>query len=223
MLKPNFCMILCTKITFCGLKHKTMTKHTVKCAAMSIKSSNWENINGVRRCRGARLLFKSKSSNFQRWFHVQGIKTLNKFFEKKERPNVPPVFAKVVLHLCQFCFLLPSFLPRFSSLVVALESLHHEQLPEILRGKFLDILAVVVDLPCWRVATCIHTPPQQRAQHKCTHPQKYTYIQAGGREQISGEQSKHKDQNVVRRRRRAEQLETATKRAVWVGDWVNKL
>lgn len=63
---------------FCGFKHKTMTKHTVKCAAMSIKSSNCENINRVRRCRDARLLFKSKLSNFQRWFHVQGIKTFRK-------------------------------------------------------------------------------------------------------------------------------------------------
>lgn len=47
-----------------------------------------------------------------------------------------------------------------SSLVVALQSLDHEQLPQILRGEFLHVLAVVVDLPCWRVAACTHAAPR---------------------------------------------------------------
>lgn len=70
-------------------------------------------------------------------------------------------------------FPLPSFFPHFSSLIVALESFHHEQLPQILRGKFLHVLAVIVDLPCWRAATCIHAPPQQNIG---THTRTKTYI-----------------------------------------------
>lgn len=130
--------------------------------------------------------------------------------------------------LCRF------FRPRFSPLVVALESLRHEQLPEVLRGEFLHVLAVVVNLPCWRVATCNHAPPHKNTN---THPQTYTCIHLytdmhtnrrrreregeGEREnsstakhQISEERSKRKDQNVVRRRGRDEQRETAGKGAV---------
>lgn len=119
------------------------------------------------------------------------------------------------------------FLSVVFLLVVALESLRHEQLPEVLRSEFLHVLAVVVNLPCWRVATCIHAPTHKNTN---TRPQKQTYIhmyiplytdihkqaRAGGGEknsstakhQISGEQGKRKDQNVVRRRRRAEWCET---------------
>lgn len=41
--------------------------------------------------------------------------------------------------------------------------------------------------------TAKNTRPQM---HTATETYIHTYIQAGGREQISGEQSKHKDQNV---------------------------
>lgn len=67
---------------------------------------------------------------------------------------------------------LPKPLRSFISvLVVALESFGHEQLPEVLRGEFLHVLAVVVNLPCWRGATRIHTPPYDTTQH----PQKHMY------------------------------------------------
>lgn len=76
-----------------------------------------------------------------------GIKTMNKFLGNEHWRSLPPVAAEVVLHLHYRSF------PPCSPLVVALESLRHEQLPEVLRGEFLHILAVVVNLPCWRVAT----------------------------------------------------------------------
>lgn len=123
---------------------------------------------------------------------------------------------------------------------MALESLRHEQLPEVLRSEFLHVLAVVVNLPCWTEATCVRAPPHKNTNK---HPQKYTYIhtyihsfvrtqtctQTGGggrggggvgdnsstaKHQISGEQSKRKDQNVVGGRRRAERCETAGKGVV---------
>lgn len=117
---------------------------------------------------------------------------------------------------------------------MALESLCHEQLPEVLRGEFLHILAVVVNLPCWSVTTCIHTPPYKRHKHAPTemyrqtrththvHRRQHMYTdgarnQAGVGEKTAAQQnselvwsrSKRKDQNVVGRRRRAEQRETA--------------
>lgn len=101
-----------------------------------------------------------------------------------------------------------------SALVVALESFGHEQLPEVLRGEFLHVLAVVVNLPCWRGATCVHTPPYdtmqppQKHMHRHTHTDLHKHKQAeevgketAAQHQISGERSKRRDQNVVRRRR----------------------
>lgn len=129
----------------------------------------------------------------------------------------------------------PSFAHSSSllSLVVALESLRHEQLPEVLRGEFLHVLAVVVNLPCWWVATFIHEPPHRNTN---THPHKHTYIhlytdmhtnrrrreRGGGGGRIAAQQNiklvgsrvNGRIRNVVKRRRRAEQRETAGKRAV---------
>merc|ERR1719369_638663 len=92
------------------------------------------------------------------------IKTMNKFSGNLRR-------AQCSSSRCQggFASLLPFFFspsvrlislsriffhPRFSLLVVALESLRHEQLPEVLRSEFLHVLAVVVDLPCNK--QCVH-------------------------------------------------------------------
>lgn len=151
------------------------------------------------------------------------IKTINKFLEDKWH-GAPSVVISVVLHLCYLSFIILCarsrrfFPPVVSHLVVALQSFSHEQFPEVLRGEFLHVLAVVVNLPCWRVATCIHAPTQKNTN---TRPQKQTYIhlytdmnKQAAKHQISGEQSKRNSQNVVRRRRRAEQRETAGERVV---------
>lgn len=63
------------------------------------------------------------------------------FSEKDEREKFPP-------GCCRGGF--ASALTPLGPLVVALESFHHKQLAQILRGKLLHVLAVVVDLPCWR-------------------------------------------------------------------------
>ncbi|MEQ2295403.1 hypothetical protein AMECASPLE_013933 [Ameca splendens] len=123
-------------------------------------------------------------------------------------------------------FIFCHFHSLVSPLVVALERLGHEQLPEVLRGEFLHVLAVVVNLPCWRVATCIHTPPYTNTHtpehmyiNTHTHTQKHLYKhkqaeegkKKAAQQQISGERSKLTDQNVVRRRR-AERRQTVRKR-----------
>jgi len=96
------------------------------------------------------------------------IKTINEFSVDKQWWIL---LQLLVLHLRLLIFsgLLNS---SVSPLVGALESLRHEQLPEVLRGEFLHILAVVVNLPCWKVATCIHTPTQENTHHHtkiCIH------------------------------------------------------
>lgn len=141
--------------------------------------------------------------------------------------DAPAVDGELDLHLCFFSngFTLSSY-----ALVVALESFGHEQLPEVLRGEFLHVLAVVVNLPCWRGAACIHTPPFNTTH---THPaetyvQTHTYTQTNkhahlykhkqaeegkktaAQHQISGERSKWRDQNAVRGWR-AECCQTAGK------------
>lgn len=118
-----------------------------------------------------------------------------------------------------FCnsFFLRGVHPFVCPLVVALERLGHEQLPEVLRGEFLHVLAVVVNLPCWRVATCIHTPPYTNTHttqkhmytNAHTHLYKHKHTEEGEekkrkekaeQQQISGERSKRMDRNVFRRR-----------------------
>lgn len=97
-------------------------------------------------------------------------------------------------------------------LVVALESFHHKQLAQILRGKLLHVLAVVVDLPCWRGKQHGSSTPTRQQHTNTTH----TVRDGGG---AQGE----KNMKLVEIRwpsegRRSEQLETATKWAVGVGD-----
>lgn len=93
-------------------------------------------------------------------------KELNNFIFWQMMLDAPAVEGELDLHLKR----LHSFI---FSLVVALESFGHEQLPEVLRGEFLHVLAVVVNLPCWRGAACIHTPP-----YNTTHtPPVETYVQ----------------------------------------------
>lgn len=113
---------------------------------------------------------------------VLGIKTMNKFIENKEEHCVPPVLqvlhlrnlSPLSVHSFPLSQILSPRLPRLSPLVGALESLRHEQLPEVLRGEFLHVLAVVVNLPCWRVATCPHTKKKDTNTH--THRNIHTYI-----------------------------------------------
>lgn len=130
-----------------------------------------------------------------------------------------------------------------SPLVVALECLGHEQLPEVLRGELLHVLAVVVNLPCWRIATCVHTPPHTQTHARirpvriCT--QTHTSIctnanmrRRGGekkaaKQQISGERSKRSGQIVVGRGVEGESWKSSNsrgkKRGGWAGDSANKL
>lgn len=78
---------------------------------------------------------------------------------------------------------------------MALESLRHEQLPEVLRGEFLHVLAVVVNLPCWRGATCIHTPTHKNTP---TEANIHTYIHVHKQAQAGeGREEKQKHSKTV--------------------------
>lgn len=135
-------------------------------------------------------------------------------------------------------FLFPLCSPVASPLVVALESLRHEQLPEVLRGEFLHILAVVVNLPCWRVATWINAPP-----HKNTRRNTHTYVCAfvhrnahkqveveegegfcrTTKHQISEEQNKRKGSECCQKAEERWTARNSRERGGSVEDWVNKL
>lgn len=95
-------------------------------------------------------------------------KTTNKFRKKKKKWKWRLLLWASLRWVCI------SVAPSVSPLVVALESLCHEQLPEVLRGEFLHILAVVVNLPCWSVTTCVHTPPYKRHKHAPTETYRQT-------------------------------------------------
>lgn len=80
-------------------------------------------------------------------------------------------------------FFIPSLSPLpiwIGPLVVALQSLHHEQLPKILRSEFLYVLAVVVDLSCWR-GTALHPHSKETETQKTHRRVDWSNRRGGGR------------------------------------------
>lgn len=142
--------------SFCGFKREI----TSRCAV--IKTSLWS-----RSFETQGLYFNQTSW----WIRGSGIKTLS---EKGERgKKLPP-------GCCRGGFASLLTCSPLAPLVVALESFHHKQLAQILRGKLLHVLAVVVDLPCWR-------GNDSNTQTR-THSQRWGGAQGGGDHEISGDQ-----------------------------------
>lgn len=71
---------------------------------------------------------------------------------------------------------------------MALESFHHKQLAQILRGKLLHVLAVVVDLPCWRGNNMDPARPHDSNTETRRTQSKVGGGHRGGKHEISGDQ-----------------------------------
>lgn len=103
----------------------------------------------------------------------------NTFSEKDEREKFPPGCCRGGFESALTC-------APLGPLVVALESFHHKQLAQILRGKLLHVLAVVVDLPCCRGNDMDPARPHKQHKHRNTT---HTVRDVGGRgHEISGDQ-----------------------------------
>lgn len=109
---------------------------------------------------------------------------------------------------------------------MALESFHHKQLAEILRGKLLHVLAVIVDLPCWRETTWIQHAPTTATQTQ-ERQRAQSEMGEGGLGVGTGENMKLL-QNRLKYRSGGRGMgvggfKTAAEWAVGVGDGVNKV
>lgn len=113
--------------SFCRFKREITSRRAV------IKTPLWRNWSFETQD----LYFNQKSW----WTGGSGIKT--HFLKRVSGAKFPP-------GCCRGGFASLLTCSPLAPLVVALESFHHKQLAQILRGELLHVLAVVVDLPCWR-------------------------------------------------------------------------